>query len=141
MLHLALIKADGDRRWRGRLASRLEYVAKVRALNMRAADNWLDRLDPSTWRTRKADIRNVIDYACARTIDYVGSLGDGACLTVSGVNDDFFNGTSAAYPIPFRNIMIATFMLEALRDASELQETLAGLKLDWPNAMVLVSSQ
>jgi len=139
--YLAQIKSDGDPRWKERLASLLKHVTEVRTINMRATDNWLDRLDPPAWRTRKAAIRNMIDYACARTIDYIGPLGDGARLTVTGVNDDFFNGTSAAYPIPFRNVMIATFMLEALRDASELQVTLARLKLDWPNAMVLVSSQ
>ena len=141
LAYLAQIKADGDPRWKERLASLLEHAAQVRALNARAADNWLDRLDEPAWRTHKAEIRNMIDYACARTIDYIGSLGDGARLTVSGVNDDFFDGTSPTYPIPFRNVMIATFMLDALRTAADVQAALARLKLDWANAMVLVSSR
>jgi hypothetical protein len=141
LAYLARIKADGDPRWKERLASLQADVAKVRALNLSAADNWLDRLDPPAWRTRKAAIRDMIDYACARTLDYVASLGDGSRLTTTGVNDDFFDGVSAAYPIPFRNVMIATFMLDALRGASDVQAALAGLKLDWPNAMVLVSSR
>ena len=109
--YLAEIKADGDPRWKERLAALQAHVAKVRALNLSAADNWLDRLDQPAWRTRKTQIRDMIDYACARTLDYIGSLGDGTRLTAIGVNDDFFNGTSPAYPIPFSNIMIATFML------------------------------
>ncbi|MCF8533183.1 MAG: DUF5624 domain-containing protein [Reyranella sp.] len=136
--YLAEIKADGNPRWKERLASLQAHVAKVRALNLSATDNWLDQ---PTWRTRNAQIRDMVDYACARTLDYIGSLGDGAPLTAIGVNDDFFNGTSAAYPIPFGNIMIATFMLEALRGASDVQVALARLRLDWPRAMVLVSSR
>jgi hypothetical protein len=139
--YLAEIKADGDPRWKERLAALQAHVAKVRALNLSAADNWLDRLEQPAWRTRKTQIRDMIDYACARTLDYIGSLGDGTRLTAIGVNDDFFNGTSPAYPIPFSNIMIATFMLEALRGASDVQVALARLKLDWPRAMVLVSSR
>jgi len=141
LAYLAQIKADGDPRWKERLASLQAHVAEVRAVNLRTADNWLDRLDQPAWRTRKAEIRNMVDYACARTLQYISSLGDGSALSVTGVNDDFFNGTSAAYPIPFRNVMIATFMLEALRGASDVQGTLARLKLDWPHAMVLVSSR
>jgi Domain of unknown function (DUF5624) len=139
--YLAQIKADGDPRWRERLGALRAHVDEVRALNARARDNWLDQVDPPAWRSRKAEIRNMFDYACARTLAYLESLGDGSRFTVTGVNDDLFDATSAAWPIPFRNIMIATFMLEALRDASSVQAALAPLKLDWPSAMVLVSSR
>lgn len=139
--YLAQIKADGDGRWRERIASLQAHVAEVRALNLDARDNWLDRLDQPAWRARKAEIRAMIDYACARTLAYIGGLGDGSRFTVDGVNDDLFDGTSAAYPIPFRNVMIATFMLDALRGAAGVQAMLAGLRLDWPGAMVLVASR
>src|SRR5262249_31748183 len=62
LAYLAQIKADGDVGWKERLASLQEHVAQVRALNARAADNWLDRLDPPAWRTHKAEIRNMFDY-------------------------------------------------------------------------------
>ena len=139
--YLAQVKADGDPAWKARMAALRDSVAEVRAVNLRAADNWLDRLDQPAWRTHKAEIRSMIDYACARTLDYLGALGDGERLTVAAVNDEFFDGTSAAYPIPFRNIMIATFMLDTLRTVSETQLLLAKLKLDWSSAMVLVSSR
>lgn len=139
--YLAQIKADGDGRWRERLASLQAHVAEVRALNLDARDNWLDRLDQPAWRTRTAEIRAMVDYACARTVDFIGGLGDGSRFTVDGVNDELFDGTSAAYPIPFRNVMIATFMLDALRGAAGVQAMLAGLGLDWPGAMVLVASR
>lgn len=71
--YLAQIKADGDARWKERLASLQAHVAEVRSLNLRATDNWLDRLDQPAWRTRKAEIRNMVDYACARTLDYIGA--------------------------------------------------------------------
>jgi hypothetical protein len=71
----------------------------------------------------------MVDYACARTLDYIDSLGNGGSFTVAGVNDDFFNGTSARFPIPFTDVMIATFMLEGLRGAVEVQGALAALKV------------
>ena len=141
LAYLAQIKSNGDARWQARLASLRTHTAEVRALNARATDNWLDRLDQPAWSARKAQIRNMVDYACARTLNYINSLGNGDRFTAAGVNDDFFNGTSAEYPIPFVNVMIGTFMLEALRGAADVHDSLARLKLDWPHAMVLVSSR
>jgi len=141
LAYLAQIKANGDARWQARLASLRTHTEQVRALNRRAADNWLDRLNQPAWSAHKAQIRSMVDYACARTLSYIDSLGNGDRFTTAGVNDDFFNGTSAEYPIPFVNVMIGTFMLEALRGAADVQGSLARLKLDWPHAMVLVSSR
>ena len=141
LAYLAQIKANGDARWKARLASLQMHVAQVRALNQRATNNWLDLLNQPAWSAHKAQIRNMIDYACARTLSYIESLGNGDGFTAAGVNDDFFNGASAQYPIPFVNVMIGTFMLEALRGAADVHASLARLKLDWPHAMVLVSSR
>jgi hypothetical protein len=141
LAYLAEIKANGDARWTARLASLQTHVAQVRALNQRAADNWLDRLNQPAWSARKAQIRAMIDYACARTLDYIGALGGGARFTAAGVNDEFFNGATAAYPIPFVNVMIGTFMLEALRGAADVRDALSRRKLDWTRAMVLVQSR
>jgi hypothetical protein len=41
------------------------HTAQVRALNRRAADNWLDRLNQPAWSAHKAQIRSMVDYACA----------------------------------------------------------------------------
>ena len=141
LAYLAQLKANGDARWSDRLASLRTHTAQVRALNQRATDSWLDRLNQPAWSTRKAQIRDLVDYACARTLSYVDSLGNGDRFTVAGVNDDFFNGTSAEYPIPFVNVMVGTFMLDALRGAAEVRNTLSRLGLDWRRAMVLVSSR
>jgi Domain of unknown function (DUF5624) len=141
LAYLAQIKANGDTRWKARLASLRTHTAQVRALNQRATNNWLDELSQLAWSAHKAQIRNMVDYACAVTLNYIDSLGNGDGFTAAGVNDDFFNGTSAQYPIPFVNVMIGTFMLEALRGAADVHDALARLKLDWPRAMVLVSSR
>ena len=141
LAYLAQVKANGDARWKERLASLQAHVAQVRTLNRRTADNWLDRLNQPAWNAHKAEIRNMIDYACGRTLDYVESLGDGEALTVAGVNADFFNGTSPRHPIPFSNVMVGTFMLEAMRGAVDVHGALSRLNLDWPHAMVLVSSR
>ena len=138
LAYLAQIKANGDARWKSRLASLQTHTAQVRALNRRATSNWLDLLNQPAWSARKAQIRNMVDYACARTLNYIGSLGNGDSFTVAGVNDEFFNGTSAEYPIPFVNVMIGTFMLEAMRSAADVHDSLSRLKLDWPHANWLV---
>src|SRR5262249_52194016 len=85
LAYLAQVKANGDPRWRARLASLQAHVADVRAANQRAADNWLDRLDQPAWSARKAQIRNMVDYACGRTLDYIVALGDGERFTTAGV--------------------------------------------------------
>jgi hypothetical protein len=141
LAYLAQIKAHGDGRWTARLASLRTHVAEVRAVNQRAANNWLDQLNEPAWNAHKAPIRNLVDYACARTLNYIDSLGNGDGFTAESVNNDFFNGTSAQFPIPFANVMIGTFMLDALRGAVSAHGSLSSLKLDWPRAMVLVSSR
>jgi hypothetical protein len=141
LAYLAQIKANGDGRWKARLDSLRAHTAQVRALNQGATNNWLDLLNQPAWSAHKAQIRNMVDYACAVTVTYIDSIGNGDSFTVSGVNEDFFNGTSAQYPIPFTNVMIGTFMLEALRGAADVRDALARLNLDWPRAMVLVSSR
>src|SRR6478736_2480925 len=89
LAYLAQIKANGDARWQARLASLRTHTAQVRA--------------------HKAQIRSMVDYACARTLNYIDSLGNGDRFTTASVNEDFFNGMSAEYPIPFVNVMIGTF--------------------------------
>jgi hypothetical protein len=71
LAYLAQIKANGDARWQARLASLRTHTAQVRALNRRAADNWLDRLNQPAWSAHKAEIRAMVDYACARTLSYI----------------------------------------------------------------------
>jgi hypothetical protein len=141
LAYLAQIKSNGDSRWRARLTSLQAHVEQVRAINQRATNNWLDLLNQPAWSAHKVQIRNMVDYACARTLSYIASIGNGESFSAANVNDEFFNGGSTEYPIPFTNVMIGTFMLEALRGAVDVHETLSRLKLDWPRAMVLVSSR
>jgi hypothetical protein len=141
LAYLARIKANGDARWKPRLASLQTHIAQVPMLNARATDHWLDQLNRPAWNPHKAQIRAMIDYACACSFDYIGALGSGDAFTVTGVNDDFFQATSARFPIPFNNVMVATFMLDALQGAADVHAALDPLKLDWARAMVLVSSR
>ena len=56
LAYLAQIKSNGDARWKARLASLRTHIAQVRALNARATDNWLDRLESAGLeRTQGAD--------------------------------------------------------------------------------------
>src|ERR1700737_5649982 len=93
LAYLAQIKANGDARWRERLVSLRRHTAEVRALNKRSAGNWLDLLNEPAWSTHKTQIRAMVDYACARTLNYIDSLGDGDRFTVARVN-----GSSMAAP-------------------------------------------
>lgn len=139
--YLAQIKANGDADWKQRLDALRNDVAAVRAVNARAADNWLDQLNLPAWNPHKAAIRNMVDYACAMTLNYIDTVGGGSGFTVASVNEDFFRGASAQFPIPFDNVMVGTFMLDVVRGATEVQRSLARLDLDWSRAMVLVASK
>jgi hypothetical protein len=75
LAYLAQVKANGDARWKGRLESLRTHVAQVRALNQPTSDNWLEPLNQPAWRAHMRQICDMVDYACARTLDYIGSLG------------------------------------------------------------------
>jgi hypothetical protein len=60
LAYLAQIKANGDARWRERLVSLRMHTAEVRALNQRAAGNWLDLLNEPAWSTHKTQIRAML---------------------------------------------------------------------------------
>jgi hypothetical protein len=122
LAYLAQIRANGDARWKERLASLRTHTAQVRALNQRASGNWFDLLNAPAWNPHKTQIRAMVDYACARTLKYIDMIGDGDRFTAAGVNADFFNGTSAEYPIAFVIVMVSTFMLEAVRGATEVRD-------------------
>ncbi|MGE0040316.1 MAG: DUF5624 domain-containing protein [Vicinamibacterales bacterium] len=141
LAYLATLKEAGDDRWRARVATMRTHVAAVRALNRQTSDHWLAQLGQSAWTAHTGEIRRLVDYACAMTEDYLASIGDGESFTSADVNSRFFEGTSEAFPIPFNNVMVGTFMLEALRGAFEAHEEFGGLAIDWPRAMAVVSSQ
>jgi hypothetical protein len=86
LAYLAQIKENGDPRWKERLALLQTHVAQIRGLNRRVTNNWLDLLDQPAWKAHKAQIRNMVDYACARTLDYIHSIGSGNRFTVADVN-------------------------------------------------------
>ena len=141
LAYLAEIKADGNPQWRARMDSLLANVQAVRALNSQSDNNWLDALDQKAWAAHKVSIRNMIDYACALTENYILSIGTGENFNSSSVNIDFFQGVSDEFPIPFNNAMVGTFMLAALRGGYEAYMEFGGANVTWPTAMAIVSSQ
>jgi len=139
--YLAQIKANGDARWKPALESLLKSIRAVRQLNAATEEHWLDRLDPPAWRSHKANIRNMVDYACAKAGNYLYSVRDGKNLSLESVQQDFLSGTSEQFPISYNAIMIGTFMLDAIEGAYKVYEALSPANINWSQAMVIVRSE
>ncbi|UCD81504.1 MAG: DUF5624 domain-containing protein [Desulfobacterales bacterium] len=74
--------------------------------------------------------------------DYLVRVRDGKVKAFSqkSVGEDFYVGGLEDYPVPFNNVMIATFMLVALNSADQIRTLVeqTAEKVDWKNARVLV---
>lgn len=135
--YLAKIKENGVPSWKPAMANLLADIRKVRALNAQTKDNWLERGNFKPWQTHLNEIHAMIDYAMSMAGNYIVSVQNGADFSLYSVQNDFLNGNKK-YPIPYNSIMVATFMLTAVESMMEVYEDVAPLKLDWPNAMVIM---
>lgn len=135
--YIAKIKENGDPSWKAAMAMLLADIKKVKALNSQTQNNWLDRADIKPWSTHKKEIQAMIDYAMSMAGNYILTVQKGADFNLQVLQQQFLNGNKD-YPIPYNSVMVATFMLVAVESMMEVYDDVAKLKLNWPNAMVIV---
>ena len=138
--YLAQLHATADQPWRPALEELLSHIRTVRELNANSDDHWLDRLRLEPWARHRENIRNLFDYACAYSGNYITSVLAGAEFSPKSVQDNFFSGISADFPIPFNAVMIGTFALVGLEGIHRIQQALASATIDWPRAMVVLQN-
>jgi hypothetical protein len=136
--YLVMLK-NNNGNWKPLLENLLVNIKAVKKVNAVKDNNWLTQLDVPSWRLHVAEIRNMVNYACNMLIDYITPVLEGKKeLTNETLRSDLFSGNEA-YPIPFDNIMVGTFMLTSLRSLPNLQKAIAPLNLNWEKARVLLA--
>lgn len=134
-------KENGSTEWRAGLKTLLTDLKAVQELNAKKKDNWLDKVAAPSWKTFKTQIHNMVDYACSLAGNYVNNALATGEFTQQSLIKDFYNSSSKQYPIPYNNIMIATFMLTVLETLDELDQAITKINLDWPNAKVIIRNK
>ena len=140
LAYYAKVKEQGGKAWRSGLSSMLKDIKAVRRINASKDANWLDELHSIAWAPHKKAIQDMVDYACAKAGTYIYQVLNGKSFTEHDLNKDFLSGTSKTFPIPYNNVMVATFMLTAEDAVDDVYESVLPLKLDWLSAKVIIRS-
>lgn len=135
--YLAKIKENGDSSWKPAMASLLEHIRQVKSLNAQTGDNWLSRANIESWQPHRQQIQAMVDYAMSMAGNYIVSVQKGAPFDLASLQKNFLNGNKD-YPIPYNSVMVATFMLTAVQSMTDIHKDVVKLKLNWPQAMVIV---
>ncbi len=142
--YLAALNEAKSTAWPALLATLLERVRAAREANRQPVDGayWVTQVDAPSWQSHAEAIERMIDYGLWMAGDYLVKVqkGDPADFTRATVGSAFYEGGDGAYPIPFNNVMVATFMLVALNSTDRLRTMVvsAGDAIDWKNARVVV---
>lgn len=135
--YLAKLKENGDPSWKPAMLRLLNDTRAVNTLNAQRDDNWLEQANITAWKPYQHQIKAMIDYATSMAGNYMVSVLNGADFDLNHLQHQFLNG-NADYPIPFNNIMVATFMLTAEQSMMKLHNDLSKITIDWANAMIIV---
>lgn len=137
--YVAALREQGDPRWRGQ-AERL--IERLRALRETNAGDWLEAMAQPVFEPHHAAIRNMVDYAASMAGSYLAGVlaRDGEGFTVAAVGAELLTGTSGEYPIPFDNVMVATFALASFSGQYAIRAALAeaDAEMDWAQAKVII---
>lgn len=142
LAYLAALKEQGSETWKPLAQRLLADIEAARRANAKTDPNWLDRLELAAWKGREDAIRRMMDYGLWMAGDYLSRVLDGSAptFTTESVGTDFYRAGDPRYPIPFDNVMIATFALVALTGAYDIRQAIvaAGDRVNWKNARVVV---
>ncbi len=139
--YLAKIRELDDQAWKPLLKRLQRHIAAAQELNEQSAPHWLERANITAWQTWHTEIRAMLQYALQVSGDYLHRVEQHPeSFTVENVQREFLGG-GQRYPIPFNNVMIATFMLTTLQEMTAIHEEVAALELDWSQAKVIIQLQ
>lgn len=135
MSYLAKIKETGDSSWKPAMNQLLTHIKAAKALNTNV--DWLKQAKIKPWKSHEGQIKAMFDYALSMSGNYIVSVLNGGDFNLQAVQSNFLAGNKA-YPIPFNNVMVATFMLTALQSMDEIYNETKDKKIDWANSMVVI---
>jgi hypothetical protein len=136
---LVAMRAEGDDRWRARAEALICQCREVRAISRVAYFRDVARV--SAWTGLEQKICDLVDYACRVTEAFLArALLDPSCLTYAVLCDDYLDPKgSAAVPVPFNDVMVATFSLTFLDITHRILGWLWSQNIDWPQLLVMIT--
>jgi hypothetical protein len=138
LAYLVKAKEYGSDAWKSGLENLLKDIKAVRTVNAQTTDNWLTKINSPLWKRYLPAIHNMVDYACSMSGSYINDVLNGKKeFTMTSLQKDFLEG-SKDYPIPYNDIMVATFMLTAYQSTIEIHEQVEKLNINWSKAKVII---
>ncbi|WP_272932473.1 DUF5624 domain-containing protein [Sulfidibacter corallicola] len=130
-----------------RLETCLRQVRELNRIPLGNQDHWLERLQENTaaWAPWIGDIRKMIDHACRIAIAYIESVTaaqNPVPLDKHTLQSALFEDGEATGGIGYNQVMVATFVLDALTGAySAYEQALKKLTAtDWQRARVILQT-
>lgn len=137
--YLARLRELGD--LSSKTAAR-ELIAQCRVVqDFNSVSYWRDEVAVTAWRGHEEKITDLVEYTCATTADYLErAIGDPKLLDFGYLRANLLEGDGAdAVPVPFNDMMAATFALSALDSLHRSLKWLHEQSIDWARLMVIVA--
>ena len=101
---------------------------------------WTETANVAAWRGLEDKIADMVDYACRVSEDFVaGGLDHPERLTYPYLIDHYLEPVETrTIPVPFNDVMVATFALAFLDIAHRTLSWLRDQQLDWANLAAMI---
>ncbi|MEU4806887.1 DUF5624 domain-containing protein [Actinosynnema sp. NPDC023587] len=102
---------------------------------------WRDDIAVTAWQGHEEKITDLVDYTCATAADYLErAIEDPKLLDFEYMRANLLEGDGPdAVPVPFNDMMAATFALSALDSVHRSLKWLHDQSIDWARLMVIVA--
>ena len=135
---LVEMRESGQGDWRDWAKRTLKRSAAVRKVNSSAY--WAETANVAAWRGLEDKIADMVDYACLVSEDFVaGGLDQPERLSYPYLIDHYLEPVETrTIPVPFNDVMVATFALAFLDIAHRTLLWLRDQQLDWTNLAAMI---
>lgn len=128
---------DGDPAWTADASRLVQAITAVQAVN--TTEFW-SGLGVAVWAPNLAAIQRLVAYACDLALDFLDRLqNDPGQRTYDALVSQFLDSRRDAFPVPYDQVMIATFCLTGLTGTCSALAFFAQHPLDWRKAFVVLT--
>lgn len=136
--YLARLREIGFEGWEKAARELVAQCAVVREAN--TVSYWRDTVAAEAWTGLEEKITDLVDYTCITAEDYIErALADPSLLDFEYMRANLLDGEGPhALPVPFNDMMAATFGLVALDTSYRVIKWLRDQAIDWERVLVII---
>jgi hypothetical protein len=137
--YLARLRELGDVSCKIAARDLIEQCRVVQDFN--SVSYWRDEVAVTAWQGHEEKIADLVDYTCATTAAYLErAIENPKLLDFEYLRANLLEGDGPdAVPVPFNDMMAATFALSALDSVHRSLKWLHEQSIDWARLMVIVA--